>query len=295
MDDQSRIPLPEAAFAIPFYYYKQHINTNNLQAQIDLILNSDTIYNNRTRLDYHLSKLQDSILAKPIDPKFYSLLINKLKTYPAYTDFRFRSSTNAEDIPGFTGAGLYTSKTGSLVNNKKSIEQAVKKVWASLWSIRAYEERMSANIDQKNLAMVILVHRAFGTEEANGVAITKDLYREGYPAFTINIQKGETSIVLPENNEIPEQFLMKFSNYINGGNDISLDYISYSSLNENKSILSTDETKKLAKYLEAIKSHFYYKLNLQFEELDYFDFAMDIEFKLDKNTRKIYIKQARTY
>jgi phosphoenolpyruvate synthase/pyruvate phosphate dikinase len=88
---------------------------------------------------------------------------------------------------------------------------------------------------------------------------------------------------------------MKFSNYINGGNDISLDYISYSSLNENKSILSTDETKKLAKYLEAIKSHFYYKLNLQFEELDYFDFAMDIEFKLDKNTRKIYIKQARTY
>lgn len=295
LDDQSRIPLPEAAFAIPFYYYKQHINTNNLQAQIDLILNSDTIYNNRTRLDYHLSKLQDSILAKPIDPKFYSLLINKLKTYPAYTDFRFRSSTNAEDIPGFTGAGLYTSKTGSLVNNKKSIEQAVKKVWASLWSIRAYEELMSANIDQKNLAMGILVHRAFGTEVANGVAITKDLYREGYPAFTINIQKGETSIVLPENNEIPEQFLMKFSNYINGGNDISLDYISYSSLNENKSILSTDETKKLAKYLEAIKSHFYYKLNLQFEELDYFDFAMDIEFKLDKNTRKIYIKQARTY
>ena len=293
--DNTKIPLPEAAFGIPFYYYKQHLTQNNIQKQIDFILKSDTIINNRVRLSYYLKVLQDSILTKPLNKDFYLLVINKLKQYPNYTEFRFRSSTNAEDIEGFTGAGLYTSKTGSLVDTSKSIDRAIKKVWASLWSMRAFEERMNANIDQKNLAMGILVHRAFGTEEANGVAITKDLYRANYPAFTINVQKGESSVVLPTNDETPEQFLIKFTYTITGSNEIALDYISHSSLNKQQPILSNEEINVLATYLTAIKNHFYIRLNKQDEIEDIDNFAMDIEFKLDKNTRKIYIKQARPY
>ena len=50
-----------------------------------------------------------------------------------------RSSTNAEDLPGFNGAGLYD--TVANVRGKAALGEAVKQVWASLWNLRAVEER----------------------------------------------------------------------------------------------------------------------------------------------------------
>lgn len=295
LPDHTKIPVPEAAFAIPFYYYQQHISQNGLQSKIDEILYSDSISNDRTLLYKHLKALQDDIVAAPLNRDLLQRLTDKLKSYPDYTEFRFRSSTNAEDIPGFTGAGLYDSKTGSLTRPDKSIEKAVKKVWASLWTPRAFEERMHAHIDQSNLAMGILVHRAFGTEEANGVAITRNLYRDAYPAITVNIQKGENSVVLPESQATAEQFLLKYSWPINGSDGFAVDYISHSSLNDFQPLLTTDELKLLASYLYAIKKHFYYAGGSVVLGSEFFDFAMDIEFKLDKGSRKIYVKQARPY
>ncbi len=294
LPDLTKIPIPEAAFAIPFYYYQQHITQHQLQQQIDEVLQSDSIFNNRKLLDKYLKALQDSILAKPVHRDLLRMVTNKLKS-SNYTDFRFRSSTNAEDIAGFTGAGLYASKTGSLVNPDKSIEKAIKKVWASLWSLRAFEERMHAHIDQSNLAMGILVHRAFGTEEANGVAITRHLYRDGYPACTVNIQKGEHSVVLPENQATPEQFLVNYSILNPGSGTVAVDYISHSSLNDFQPLLRMDEIQLLASYLYAIKKHFYHAGDRMALGTDFFDFAMDIEFKLDRGSRKIYVKQARPY
>lgn len=291
----SKIPIPEAAFAIPFFYYQQHITQHRLQQQINAILKSDSIINNRTLLYQHLKALQDSITAKPIDPDLLKKLTAKLKSYGSYTEFRFRSSTNAEDIKGFTGAGLYDSKTGSLVNPDKSVEKAVKKVWASLWTPRAFEERMYAHIDQTNLAMGVLVHRAFGTEEVNGVAITRDLYREGYPAITVNAQKGEESVVLPENQAVAEQFRVKYPRSGNLRDEVAVEYIAHSSLNNFQPLLSLEEIKILTSYLYAIKKHFYYASGRAVLGSEFYDFAMDVEFKLDKETRKIYVKQARPY
>lgn len=291
-----KIPVPEAAFAIPFFYYQQHIEQNGLQMLIDQVVQNDSIYNNRTLLSAHLKTLQDSIVACRLQPAFLQMLTRKLKSGAGgITEFRFRSSTNAEDIAGFTGAGLYESKTGSLVRPDKSIEKAVKKVWASLWTLRAFEERLHAHIDQNNLAMGILVHRAFGTEEANGVAITRHLYRNGYPSFTINVQKGEVSVVLPEHNETPEQLLVNYSDFLAGKNTIAVDYISHSSLNQFHPLLRDDEIQLLATYLYAIKKHFYYASGRTVLGPEFVEFAMDVEFKLDRGTRKVYVKQARPY
>jgi len=246
-------------------------------------------------LDKTLKSLRDSIVATPLDKDLLRKVMDKMKAANDYTDFRFRSSTNAEDIPGFTGAGLYTSKTGSLVSPDKSVDHAIKKVWASLWTLRAFEERMDAHIDQSNLAMGILVHRAFGTEEVNGVAITRNLYREGYPAFTVNIQQGESSVVLPENQATPEQILIKYGDLDTNSDDFNVEYISHSSLNDFQPILSREELRVLATYLYAIKKRFYYAAGGAVLGPDFYDFAMDIEFKLDRGSRKIYVKQAREY
>ena len=295
LPDHSKIPTPEGAFAIPFFYYRQHIGQHHLQGLIDGIIQSDSILNNRLLLDKSLKALRDSIVSCPLDQNLLRMVTDKMKAANGYTDFRFRSSTNAEDIPGFTGAGLYSSKTGSLTRPDKKVDHAIKKVWASLWTLRALEERMNAQIDQSNLAMGILVHRAFGTEEVNGVAITRDLYRAAYPAFTVNIQKGESSVVLPENQATPEQFLLKYGDLDANSDDFSVEYISHSSLNEFKPILSREEMSLLAAYLYAIKKRFYYAAGGMVLGPGFYDFAMDVEFKLDRGTRKIYVKQGREY
>lgn len=74
-----------------------------------------------------------------------------------------------------------------------------------------------------------------------------------------------------------------------------MDYITHSSLNAYQPLLSQQEIKELAGYLEAIKQHFYYTRGGMVLSEEYFNFGMDIEFKLDKETRKIYIKQARVF
>ena len=290
----AKIPMPEGGFAIPFAFYQQHLERNHLLPFMQEVLaKAQTEKNTRLRGKI-LKKLEDTIKRCPIDPNLLVLIEKELKTTPQYTDFRFRSSTNAEDVPGFNGAGLYVSKTGSLTNEKKPIADAIRKVWASAWNIRAFDERENANINQKSVAMGVLVHRAFGDEAANGVAITRHLYRADYPANTINVQEGETSVVLPNDSVRCEQFILHKSGSITGTNGTTLEYVTRSSLTGGKPVMTMAETVLLGEYLAAIKEHFYAQPQFS-KNMNYNDFAMDVEFKLEAKTRKLYIKQARLF
>ena len=86
---------------------------------------------------------------------------------------RFRSSSNAEDLAEFNGAGLYDSKTGIPGDSKKTVENAIKTVWASLWNDRAFSEREFFNSNQQTVYTGILVHESFPEEISNGVVVTK--------------------------------------------------------------------------------------------------------------------------
>ncbi len=292
--NKQSIPLPDKAFAIPFFFYLQHINNNHIKSLITALINDKEIINNKPALAAKLKQIRDSIENSPLSSELQAMVIAKIGG-ARNLNFRFRSSTNAEDVPGFNGAGLYDSKTGSVTNIKKPIDKAIKEVWASLWKLRAFEERMFFNIDQQNLAMGILVNKAFGTEEANGVAVTKNLYRNDYPAFTVNVQKGEESIVQPDDNIRAEQFLIHFSNLITGlDNSMAVDYICHSSLQPGSPLMTEAEVRELAGYLMAIKRHFW-KVYPNTKKDTFNNFGVDVEFKLDSKTRKIFIKQARIY
>jgi hypothetical protein len=181
----------------------------------------------------------------------------------------------------------------------KRIEKAIKRVWAGLWSVRAFREREFFNMDHSTVAMAVLVHQAYDNEIANGVAITKNLYRHYDFGFVINIQKDEEEVVSPKPGIVCEQVI----SYMNNGyadfynKNRSADWISYSSLNPDNSLLSADELMQLTLQLESIKKYFYdlYKL---WSKKDYRDFAMDVEFKListPAQKRVFVFKQARPY
>jgi len=55
----------------------------------------------------------------------------KLEVYYPGIRMRFRSRTNAEDLDGFSGNGIYTSESsGPMVSTR--VTDAVRTVWASL-------------------------------------------------------------------------------------------------------------------------------------------------------------------
>lgn len=291
------IDVPEGGFAIPFYFYQQHIERNNLKPLIEEVIHDPFLKTNRDSLAKKLEKLREAIKAAPIDPQFIKTVEEKIqKQHLPYNSWRFRSSTNAEDISGFNGAGLYDSKTGTIGSTQKPIKNAIRAVWASLWNLRAFEEREYYRINHASVAMGILVHRAFGEDGANGVVITQNLYREGYPSFTVNVQEGETSVVLPENDSITcDQFLIHFTYGVTNRNETIIEYISHSNLTHGKPVMSEAEIKTLAEYCGAVKKYFYNQTDWGTRVKSYDDFGLDIEFKLALKTRKIYLKQVRPF
>jgi hypothetical protein len=288
-----KIPTPEASFAIPFYYYEQHIKSAGLEEYCEQMLNNNDFNTNSKKRKTMLATLRDMIENSPLSQELLDLVNTKIFA-SGYERMRFRSSTNAEDIIGFNGAGLYDSYTGKRDGSKKTYERAIKKVWSSLWNFRAFEEREYFKIDHKTIAMGVLVHRSFPDEKANGVVITKNMFDKYNFGLTINVQYGEISVVNSEDNYLPETIV--YSPYsIETNKGYTAEYVSYSNVPEaqGKSVLTTTEMENLSKYCLTIHNYYCRKINKSNNQCT----PLDIEFKIDEvdNRRKIYIKQIRFY
>ncbi len=156
----------------------------------------------------------------PIAPAALSEIRRALTTAYAHLaptqGIRFRSSSNAEDIEGFNGAGLYESFTGFLdpsaqpaaSDRNKSIERAIRKVWGSFWGFEAFEERRGERIDHLSAAMAVAVHPRFddAIERTTGVCTFTLLppNSDDLAALTINVQLGAESVANPDPNKLPE-------------------------------------------------------------------------------------------
>lgn len=288
------IPVPENYFAIPFYYYEQHIQEHGINNLIDQMLADEQTYSD---LDYRKEKLegiQDAIEDAQLNQELKTLVMNRIGNFNEFEAIRFRSSTNAEDLENFSGAGLYDSYSAKKDHPTKTIDRAIKKVWASLWNLRAFDEREYYKIDQQSVAMGILVHRSFPDEDANGVVITRNLYNNNH-GYTINVQYMEYSITYPEPGIMHDQIIAYTINLEQ--NNYTFEYLTQSNIPElnGQPVLSDQELYELADYCTEIKQHYFY--NLPHNGDEYNLFAVDIEFKVDSKVspRRIYIKQARIY
>jgi pyruvate,water dikinase len=284
--------VPEAAFGIPFYYYQQHAEKSEVIGLIAQLEN----HSNPKEL---LSTIREKIKSTPVDSTLILNIENQLEGMSSFNRFRFRSSTNAEDMKGFSGAGLYSSKTaltGSNIVEKdegKTIENALRKVWASLWKDSAYDERAYFNIQQEDVMMGILVHRSFPDEEVNGVAISKNIYRENNLGFVVNAQLGDSSVVQPNPAITCDQFICyptQESGFYTQNQTIEI--ITTSSLNDFNLVMTSDEIYRLANVIQGIKKYFYYR---DFTSATFNEYALDFEFKLEKDSRELYIKQVRPF
>ncbi len=284
------IPLPESPFAIPFAFYQRHLEDNGLDLVIaDLVADVEAGQITSEQLRERLFALRWDIFRAPLrQDDLLSVTSAILSRFESTRALRFRSSTNVEDLAEFSGAGLYTSAGATLADGEAHIADAVRVVWASAWNLQAFVERDFYRVEHGKVRMGILVHPAFQSELANGVAITINEFAQNRPAFFINSQVGEVSVTNPTGQAIPEQLL-----YYTWYEEPEYEVITRSSLLREQSdwpggqgVFTDSELSELADLLERIHNHFRPLYPPRS------DFAMDVEFKLGPG-RTLFIKQAR--
>ncbi|HLP54100.1 MAG TPA: PEP/pyruvate-binding domain-containing protein [Fluviicola sp.] len=283
--------VPEAGFAIPFYWYEEHAKRSGADELIRKLIARPP--SDPDSLQVQLKAIRKCFAKAKIDTALLHQLENRLDA-SGFRTFRFRSSTNAEDAAGFSGAGLYASKTVDLDDCNRTISEALQDVWASLWSYEAYIERNYFGIANEDVAMGVLVHRSFPDEEANGVAITKNIYRESYAGFIVNVQKGDVSVVTPPAGVICDQLVLYPPNELSAFKRTT-EVITTSNLNEGKLVLSDSELELLQTELERIKRYYWKHAYTPKLNEEYDTFGLDLEFKFSAKTRELYIKQVRIY
>ncbi|MBK7708364.1 MAG: PEP/pyruvate-binding domain-containing protein [Acidobacteria bacterium] len=202
----ARLPgfiVPEG-FSVPFYWYDKFMKDNGLDKAIVAQMDEyDFVHNPRYRrqkLDEFRAKVQkgtfDEALRKEIIARWKSELAGK----PVFV----RSSSNSEDLPNFSGAGLYSSVPN--VVDENGLIEAVKKVWGSLWKFEAYEARVRNYVDQESVYMSALIQVGINMDKS-GVLITKDPFdRENKNSVYISTVCGLGQNVV-NNKGIPEQTL----------------------------------------------------------------------------------------
>ena len=98
-----------------------------------------------------------------------------------------RSDTNVEDLPGFTGAGL--NLTVPHVVGFENILAAVKRVWASPFSERAFRWRQAYMDSPEHVYASVLLMKSVPVEKS-GVLVTADV-ESGQPGWlTVAVNEG---------------------------------------------------------------------------------------------------------
>jgi hypothetical protein len=188
--------------------------------------------------------------------------------------FVVRSSSNAEDLAGFSAAGIYESINH--VTTAEKIMHSVKEVWASLVSARSVRLRQQAGISLDECYMGVVVQEqvaaSFGGVLVTGNPMSRDDFRNVY----VNVSPNVTDVV--DGSTLPMQYL--YSTVEGGGRTVSLGDAEHD-LDE----AAKDQLQRLALVGRVLQSHF---------SPDYtFDSPVDIEWLADRD--RIHIVQLRPY
>ncbi|MEU6996580.1 PEP/pyruvate-binding domain-containing protein [Streptomyces sp. NPDC046465] len=122
-----------------------------------------------------------------------------------------RSSSNAEDLPGFSAAGVYDSVTA--VNSPGELLDAVRQVWASLLSPRSVRLRHQVGISLDDTYMGVIIQE-YVPAVLGGVLVTCDpTRREDFRNVYLNCSPGSPEQVV-DGSVLPQQYLY---NTVEGG------------------------------------------------------------------------------
>lgn len=254
--DALEAPHRADGFAIPFAHYAAHAQRANIGGLVDSVIDDAGLRQDRPALLARLELLRTALRRTTVAPSLMNALAAQMRaTWGASVDtmfLRFRSSTNAEDLDQFSGAGLYDSRTGCLADDldaddrgpsrcltathraalearladyrgqlaahpdraflapliadleedltqEKTVADALRKVWRSLWNTRAYDEREFYGLDHRRVFMGVAVMPTMVLERRESVALTNLPHgAQAGGLYRVVSQVGEIGVVRPE-------------------------------------------------------------------------------------------------
>jgi hypothetical protein len=275
------IPTPRA-FGLSFHAYAEFLAANGLDKKLAALLADPELRRDDARLRAALDAFRTAVSAAPVPATITDPLLVRIRAeLGGAARVRLRSSTNAEDLAGFSGAGLYRS---AIVDptSRADVERGLREVWASVWSWDAFAEREWYGIDHRKVAMAILVQESIDDDIVNGVAITGNPFFEGRPAVYINAQARGGSVTGAVGNEVPEQVLVYTYE-----RKRAVERISAAARANGRQLLSDSAAVAFARELEAIHDEFV-------GDRVGTAHAVDVEF-LVRRSGELVVLQARPY
>ena len=271
-------------YAVPFHFYDEFMKHNGFYDYVRELLADPNFQSDYDTQEKELKKLRKKI-KKGETPEWMTGALEEMHAgFPAGTSLRYRSSTNNEDLPGFSGAGLYDSKTQHPDETEEDgIAKSLKQVYASLWNFRAFTEREFYRVGHLAAAMGVLVHPNYSDELANGVAVSFDPIRMRYGNYYVNSQLGEDLVTNPDAHSAPEEILLH-----QGGEYTVL--ATSNQMQRGQLFMSDAQMDQLRRHLELIHDEFAELYGIEGDE----PFAMEIEFKITSDDI-LAIKQARPW
>ncbi|OJY27743.1 MAG: hypothetical protein BGO98_41535 [Myxococcales bacterium 68-20] len=202
-------------FGVPISFYTAHLRAAGIDTRIDAMLSDPTFLGSLEVRKKELAKLRQEIQDAPLAPTFVSTLGEALQKLALVVEAAdggaeggssvfVRSSTTAEDLPGFSGAGLYDTVPN--VRGEEAVANAVKKVWASVWNLAAYEEREMFHIDHRRAYGGVLVQSGIDATAAGVLVTAHPTDPTDTRTFTINAKNGLGMRVV-DGKKVPEIIL----------------------------------------------------------------------------------------
>ncbi len=333
-------------FGIPFARYDAFAKANGIDKAVDAALADPRLRTDAIFKANSLNSLRKQIKKAPLQAGLLDELTAKIRqTLGASADttfVRFRSSTNAEDLEAFSGAGLYDSKTGCLADDldgdtvgpskclstehaqylqeqitarqaeftahpertwitailqdlqqdlteEKPVTDALRKVWASLWNDRAFDEREYYGIDHQSVYMGVAVAASYVLEKANAVAVTNLAPDAGDPLYRVVSQPGDESVVRPA-DPLAVAEVLTFRRHGDPPAMTELQVLVHASkVAEGQQVWSADALATLGKSLFILHDHL-----AKTVYPDRTPLRLDVEAKWARDGR-VLIKQARPY
>jgi hypothetical protein len=281
------ISVPKRPFAIAMVHSVEHFEASGARALLDDLMGDPDFLADPLVRERGLARVRNLITSHPVDRSLLRSVQHAIAERWVNEPLRFRSTSNTEDLPGFSGAGLYTSEGIDVEDIDTGVQDAIRTVWASLWLRRGFDERDYYGVDQHAVAMAVLVHPAYRSERVNGVAVSRDaLQPTRGDRYYINAQVGEALVTNPapgiDSDEITfDPFRPPYAMYH-----------SHSTFSPDEPVMTQNELAFLACNLAALNGYFRPRLD-PLQENSWF--AVDIEFKLMGEERELVIKQSRGY
>lgn len=192
-------------FCVPYAQFARFMKRDDVQARLREALATEGFERSRRIRRQALEALRRDLAALPADTHDAAGWLAQWRSQLQGAGVFVRSSSNSEDLPGWSGAGLFTTVPN--VTREADLAKAVQAVWASVYNFEAFEARRHAGIADGQVFMGVFVQRAIDSA-SSGVMITRDPFDASHRRAVYVSAKRGIGIKVVEGRRIAEQSMV---------------------------------------------------------------------------------------